>query len=133
MGKIIHVNLCGRIIRIPEDAWKKYLNYIETLYAYFRREQDHFEIINDIESRIAELMLEEMNNKCSVVSQQDMDNIIARIGTVTAFEALDNDDWEISYAELSRNNTSNNINTAMHVFLSDNTLTTQRKCRMSSN
>ena len=76
MQTTIHINLCGRIIKVADDAWRKYLAYIETLHNYFIKEQDQFEIINDIESRMAELMLGKMNQECSFVSEQDMNNII---------------------------------------------------------
>ncbi len=35
MQTTIHINLCGRIIQITDDAWKKHLAYIDTLHNYF--------------------------------------------------------------------------------------------------
>jgi len=94
METAIQINLCGRIIQIMDDAWQKHLAYIETLHNYFITEQDHFEIVNDIESRMAELMQEKMRKAGGCIGEMEMDDIITRIGTVAAFEEWDNEDFD---------------------------------------
>ena len=58
MKKIININLSGRVIPIEDSAYEKLQAYIESLRRYFIHEEGRDEIINDIESRIAELMNE---------------------------------------------------------------------------
>jgi site-specific recombinase XerD len=56
MKKIININLSGRVIPIEDAAYDSLQRYIESLRRYFANEEGRDEIINDIESRIAELM-----------------------------------------------------------------------------
>ena len=56
MKKIININLSGRVIPIEDAAYEQLQAYIESLRRYFAHEESRDEIINDIESRIAELM-----------------------------------------------------------------------------
>jgi len=56
MKKIININLSGRVIPIEDSAYEKLQSYIESLRRHFVNEDGRDEIINDIESRIAELM-----------------------------------------------------------------------------
>ena len=116
MKTVIYINHCGRIIQITDDAWKNYKAYIEALHIYFLKEQNHFEIINDIESRIAELFQEELNRKCSFIDEQDVQSVVMRIGTVAAFEEWDNDEWEMPVFASKQHNTANKINAAKPVF-----------------
>ena len=56
MKKIININLSGRVIPIEDSAYESLQRYIESLRRYFANEEGRDEIINDIESRVAELM-----------------------------------------------------------------------------
>lgn len=60
MKKIININLSGRVIPIEDSAYEKLQAYIESLRRHFANEEGRDEIINDIESRIAELMNEKV-------------------------------------------------------------------------
>jgi site-specific recombinase XerD len=55
MKKIININFQGRVIPIEETAYDALKAYVESLRRYFQHEEGRDEIINDIESRIAEL------------------------------------------------------------------------------
>jgi hypothetical protein len=112
MQTTIHISLCGIIIKTTDDAWQKHLEYVSMLHNYFKKEQGRFEIINDIEIRMAELLQEKMNRECSFVNEQDMDNIITRMGTIAAFEELDNDEWEMPGIASEQSNRANSINTS---------------------
>jgi phage shock protein PspC (stress-responsive transcriptional regulator) len=87
MKKIININLSGRVIPIEDSAYEKLKTYIESLRRIFSREESREEIINDIESRIAELMNEKIRLGAAVVSDEDIDAIIASMGPVEDFEA----------------------------------------------
>ena len=89
MKKIININLSGRVIPIEDSAYEKLQGYIESLRRYFANEEGRDEIINDIESRIAELMNEKTRKGSSAIIDQDMEEIIASMGRVEDFEAAE--------------------------------------------
>lgn len=89
MKKIININLSGLIIPIEDSAYEKLKNYIESLRRYFAREEDRDEIINDIESRIAELMNEKIRKGAAAITDADIDEIAASMGRPEDFEAAE--------------------------------------------
>src|ERR1044071_4880938 len=97
MKKIININLSGRVIPIEDSAYEKLQSYIESLRRYFAKETDRDEIINDIESRIAELMNDKIRKGATHIMDEDIDGIAASMGrpedldaAEAAFEAADN-------------------------------------------
>jgi hypothetical protein len=80
MKKIININLSGRVIPIEDSAYEKLQNYIESLRRYFANEDGRDEIINDIESRIAELMSEKVRKGASAITDSDVDEIAKSMG-----------------------------------------------------
>lgn len=89
MKKIININLSGRVIPIEDSAYEKLQAYIESLRRYFAKEEGRDEIINDIESRIAELMNEKVRKGATAVTESDIDEIIVTMGRPEDFEAED--------------------------------------------
>lgn len=89
MKKIININLSGRVIPIEDSAYEKLQAYIESLRRYFANEEGRDEIINDIESRIAELMNEKTRKGVSAITDSDVEEIIASMGRVEDFEAVE--------------------------------------------
>lgn len=89
MKKIININLSGRVIPIEDSAYEKLQGYIESLRRYFSHEEGRDEIINDIESRIAELMNEKVRKGAACVTEADIDEIIASMGRPEDFDAAD--------------------------------------------
>ncbi len=87
MKKIININLSGRVIPIEDSAYEKLQAYIESLRRYFAHEDGRDEIINDIESRIAELMNEKIRKGASSVTDADIDEIIGSMGRPEDFDA----------------------------------------------
>jgi phage shock protein PspC (stress-responsive transcriptional regulator) len=87
MKKIININLSGRVIPIEDTAYEKLQVYIESLRRHFINEEGRDEIINDIESRIAELMSEKIRKGASAISDADVDEIISSMGRPEDFEA----------------------------------------------
>ena len=101
MKKIININLSGRVIPIEDSAYEKLKSYIESLRKYFSKEEDRDEIINDIESRIAELMNEKIRKGASAITDADIDEIAASMGRPEDFEAEASDKTESSYQSSS--------------------------------
>lgn len=89
MKKIININLSGRVIPIEDSAYEKLQAYIESLRRYFLHEEGRDEIINDIESRIAELMNEKIRRGADSVTEADVDEIISSMGRPEDFEAAE--------------------------------------------
>ena len=87
MKKIININLSGRVIPIEDSAYEKLQSYIESLRKYFANEEGRDEIINDIESRIAELLDEKIRKGASSATEADVEEIINSMGKVEDFEA----------------------------------------------
>ena len=55
---------------------RKLQEYIESLRRYFASEEGRDEIINDIESRIAELMSEKVRKGANQYTDADVDEIL---------------------------------------------------------
>jgi phage shock protein PspC (stress-responsive transcriptional regulator) len=89
MKKIININLAGRVIPIEDAAYESLQRYIESLRRYFAKEEGRDEIINDIESRIAELMNDKIRKGASAITEADIEEIITSMGRVEDFEAAD--------------------------------------------
>ncbi|HMU45069.1 MAG TPA: PspC domain-containing protein [Chitinophagaceae bacterium] len=94
MKKIININLSGRVIPIEDSAYEKLQAYIESLRKYFTNEEGRDEIINDIESRIAELMSEKIRRGANAITDDDIDEIISSMGRVEDFEAAEKETKE---------------------------------------
>ncbi|WP_127132686.1 PspC domain-containing protein [Pseudoflavitalea rhizosphaerae] len=86
MKKVININFQGRVIPIEETAFDLLKQYIDSLRSYFAREEGRDEIINDIESRIAELFSERLKKGVVCITDQDVNNVIASIGRPEDFE-----------------------------------------------
>lgn len=85
MDKIISINLGGFSIKIDEDAYeslKRYINLIERKYS---ETENGKEIINDIEARIAELLLENLKGKVAS-NLADVEFIIKNMGNPDEFD-----------------------------------------------
>jgi len=89
MKKIININLAGRVIPIEDSAYESLQRYIESLRRYFAKEEGKDEIINDIESRIAELMNDKIRRGAASITDSDIEEIIGSMGRVEDFEAAD--------------------------------------------
>jgi phage shock protein PspC (stress-responsive transcriptional regulator) len=89
MKKILNINLSGRVIPIEDSAYENLQAYIESLRKYFVNEEGRDEIINDIESRIAELMNEKVRKGASCITDADVEEIAISMGRPQDFEAED--------------------------------------------
>ncbi len=97
MKKIININLSGRVIPIEDAAYETLQHYIESLRRYFAHEEGRDEIINDIESRIAELMNDKVKKGAAAVTELDIEEIIGSMGRVEDFEQANVGDATTSY------------------------------------
>ncbi len=80
MKKTVQINIGHRLFTIDEDAFQELSSYLTSLKNYFGDSPESQEIISDIEYRIADL-LSERDQQTVSVSIQDVDSIIATMGT----------------------------------------------------
>ncbi|MDE5678302.1 PspC domain-containing protein [Phocaeicola sp.] len=80
MKKTLTINLGGTVYHIDEDAYRLLDNYLTNLRVHFRREEGAEEIVHDMELRISELFTDRLNVSRQVVTIEDVEEIIGRMG-----------------------------------------------------
>ncbi|MFP5042095.1 PspC domain-containing protein [Parasediminibacterium sp. JCM 36343] len=86
MKKVININFQGRVVPIEENAYDILKQYVESLRRYFAEEEGRDEIINDIESRVAELFAETLKKGSTCITDDDVNNIINSMGRPEDFD-----------------------------------------------
>ena len=89
MKKNISINISGIIFHIEEDGYETLRNYLDSINRYFSTYDDSKEIISDIENRIAEIFLSKLTNGKQVINAEDVDSLIATMGSIQDFEAIE--------------------------------------------
>lgn len=80
MKKTVTVNLGGTVFHIDEDAYQLLDKYLANLRIHFRREEGSDEIMNDFEMRICELFNERIRLGYEVISIEQVEEVIRRMG-----------------------------------------------------
>ena len=81
MNKTININLGGIFFHIDETAYQKLRRYIDSIRRSLSDDpKGRDEIIADIEQRISELLSEKVTDPRQVVSENDIDEVIAIMG-----------------------------------------------------
>lgn len=93
MKKTHNINIGNAIIHIEEDAYELLTVYLNEVKHHFSKSADDFEIVTDIENRIAEMFAEALatQNK-QVINVADVQVVIAQMGSVKDFETLEEED-----------------------------------------
>lgn len=100
MKKTFTINISGSVFHIDEDAYQKLQNYLQMLNAHFGSDEEGREILQDIESRIAELFSEKMEkNEKNVILEAWVDEVIARMGKPEDFLEAEVEDEETPRGE----------------------------------
>ncbi|MCE5205188.1 MAG: PspC domain-containing protein [Porphyromonadaceae bacterium] len=86
MKKVININFQGQVIAIEETAYEMLQQYIESLQDYFAHEEGGDEIVNDIESRIAELFGNRLKHGINCITDEDVESVISSIGHPKDFD-----------------------------------------------
>jgi phage shock protein PspC (stress-responsive transcriptional regulator) len=95
MNKTIIINISGVIFHIEEDAYEILKNYINEIKAHFASFKDNYEIITDIEDRIAEMFSELLAKESKqVIVQEDVSLVISKMGTPSDFGDEAADDFQ---------------------------------------
>jgi phage shock protein PspC (stress-responsive transcriptional regulator) len=80
MNKTVTVNIGGLVFHIEEQAYDKLRKYLEAIRGYFTTSDGRDEIIQDIESRIAEIFTERIGTSRQVVTDADVEFMINAMG-----------------------------------------------------
>ena len=88
MNKILNINLGGIPFTIDDDAWNLLQNYMNGLRRVFAKSEGRDEIIADIESRMAELVSQNLGQK-SIVSMKEIEAAIATLGSPEQLDGAD--------------------------------------------
>ena len=91
MKKTLTINISGVVFHIDEDAFDKLKKYLNNLNVHFKNEEGGSEIINDIESRIAELFMERLTNEQGVINIALVDEVVGIMGIPEDFSDVDDE------------------------------------------
>jgi phage shock protein PspC (stress-responsive transcriptional regulator) len=90
MKQVININFHGQVVPIEVSAFELLKNYTDSLSRYFANEDGKEEIINDIETRIAELFQQRLKKGATCITDEDVNAIIKSMGRPEEFEEEDN-------------------------------------------
>lgn len=74
------ISISGFAFNINEDAYRVLKAYMDRLAAHFSKREDGKEIMEDIEARIAELVMSEMKSQDEVITLQQIEGVIGIVG-----------------------------------------------------
>ena len=86
MKQVININFHGQVVPIEVSAFDLLKNYTDSLARFFANEEGKEEIINDIESRIAELFQEKLKKGATCITDDDVNAIIKSMGRPEEFD-----------------------------------------------
>lgn len=101
MNKTVTVNIGGMVFHIEEQAYDQLKKYLEAIRGYFTSSDGRDEIIQDIESRVAEMFTERIGTSRQVVIASDVEHVINTMGRPEQVAGTDE--------ENSENKSSSNI------------------------
>ena len=85
MKKTLTVNIRGIVFHIDEDAYKVLNDYLNSIRRHFAREEGGDEIFADIEIRIAEMLGDRIGDSRQVITLEDVEEVVSRIGQPDEF------------------------------------------------
>ena len=94
MKRNISINISGIIFHVEEDGYQLLRSYLDSITRYFSSYEDNKEITDDIESRIAEIFLKKLGPYKQVITKEDVEAVVATMGSVEDFAAQDYGDEE---------------------------------------
>jgi phage shock protein PspC (stress-responsive transcriptional regulator) len=93
MKKTISINIAGIVFYIEDDGFEKLNAYLKSIQKYFSSYEGSKEIVEDIEARIAEkFWAKQKADDKQAISLQDVEGLIASMGSVSDFEAIEEDE-----------------------------------------
>lgn len=93
MKKTFNINISGYVFTIDDDAYNLLKDYLDTLHHAFANLDDGAELIADIEQRMAEIFGQQNDGGTRVITLQDAEAIIARMGRPEDFIDTEGVEW----------------------------------------
>jgi phage shock protein PspC (stress-responsive transcriptional regulator) len=87
MKKTLSINISGMVFNIDEDAYEVLKKYLGSIEARYMQEAGKDEIIEDIESRIAEELGKLRSTHKEAIVLSDVETVIRILGRVEDFDA----------------------------------------------
>lgn len=94
MKKTISINISGILFHIEEDGYDTLRKYLDAINRHFSNYKENHEIISDIENRIAEIFLSNLKNNKQVITAENVDKLIEKMGTIADFSAVEEKEEE---------------------------------------
>lgn len=85
MKKTLNINLAGYPFTIDDDAYQLLKDYLDTIRYAFETNEDTEDLASDIESRIAEILIEKEQGGIRIVTLEEVSKVIERIGKPSDF------------------------------------------------
>lgn len=80
MKRTVSAHISGIVFQIEEDAYELLKDYLQRIRRHFKNEEGVDEIMEDLESRIAELFRERLHKAKEVVTEADVEAVIGILG-----------------------------------------------------
>lgn len=112
MNKTVNINLAGIIFHVDEDAYGRLSNYLKALKAKFAGEPGGDEIIADVEARMAELFQSRTGDSKQVITNTDVEEVIAVLGEPEDYEDLDEEGSQSQSHQSSSSSSSSHSSSA---------------------
>ncbi len=92
MNKTVTITIQGMVFTVEEDAYIELKAYLEAIQNQFGSSEESKEVLQEIESRIAELFQEEILKDREVITKQDISQLKSIMGEVHDF--IDQEDHQ---------------------------------------
>jgi phage shock protein PspC (stress-responsive transcriptional regulator) len=90
MNKTIIININGIVFHIEEDAYDVLITYMNEVKQHFGNSTDSYEIVNDIENRLAEMFSEKLSaSGKEVIVLAEVEEVTAQMGKPSDFDLAD--------------------------------------------
>lgn len=88
MKKTVNINISGILFHIEEDGYDTLRQYLDAINTHFSTYLDNRGILADIEGRIAEIFLSNLKNNKQVITAQNVEKLMEKMGTITDFDKI---------------------------------------------
>ena len=85
MNKTVTVNIGGIVFHIDENAYERFKQYLEAIRSHFTTAEGRDEIMQDIESRIAEMFQDRIKDSKQVITLEDVEEVTIQMGRPDQF------------------------------------------------
>jgi len=107
MKKTIKIKIGGIVFHINDDAYSMLQQYLQSLEDYFKAKAEGKEVMEDIESRIAEIFQQKASAQKEVIDQEDVITMIEILGK--AKDIIDEEDHQNSESKQTYSQTSKRL------------------------